>query len=134
MLTDSERTEARRVARLDYRAALVRLKYGHVPQGGRVFWAERARNAWVAYHAGAPWMSGASQGVAEAHAREAARLRAEVERLTAERDKARKWLGRFRRLAGRARHALELLDLGRASKLRMEIQDALMLTEAPSDG
>lgn len=44
-------------------------------------WRERMRNAWAAYHAGAPWMT---QGMADAGAAllgENARLRAEVERL-----------------------------------------------------
>ena len=93
MPTDRERTEAQVLARAHYWNANRMLRdlsrKGELNTVGLRVLIAAMRNACVAYHAGASWMVGASHGVAEAHARESARLRAEVERLTAERDEAR---------------------------------------------
>lgn len=84
-----ERTEgqadAQAVTALDWLAAKARLRHDPPPEGGRHFWAERMRNAWVAYHAGAPWMHPGRSAMLRM-AENNARLRTEVERLTRERD------------------------------------------------
>ncbi len=82
--------DARTIASLDWIAAKARLRHDPPPEGGRHFWAERMRNAWVAYHAGAHWMRGDFElfqelTIAELRGvragEENARLTAEVERL-----------------------------------------------------
>lgn len=85
---------AREVAHKAFRAA----KWIESQESPAGPWRERMRNAWVAYHAGAPWMSDTASAAIALRGMDAdighlqddnKRLRAEVERLTKERDEAR---------------------------------------------
>ena len=82
-------------------------------------WVADMRNAWAAYHAGAPWMTGASWGVAVAHAREVAQLTAEVERWQVRADDLRKLVSAKRIEAERLRGQLAKTRSG-VERLRSE--------------
>lgn len=97
MPTDRERTEAQEWAAGDYLDAKYSVQFdakrdGCIHDTSRCYLA-MMRNAWVAYHAGAPWMRhpAAFQAGMDAAAKmlhgESARLRAEIKRLRAERDR-----------------------------------------------
>lgn len=97
------------IARLDFIAHKARHKYRDRRPGVDVFWLERMRNDWVAYHAGADWMHGCPAcpygDVVQA---DNMRLRAEVERLHGV---CREAAQRLRSLSGQPNHGPKsLLD------------------------
>jgi hypothetical protein len=81
---DMAKLQASRVFSAAKRQALsLRHRHGEAPR-----WPlADMRNAVAAYHAGAPWMTGTSRGVAEVAVAEAARLRAELGRVLVQREK-----------------------------------------------
>ena len=93
MPSDSNRSDVKEwAASYAFRDAK-QMRKAHLSAGetGARIALSRMRNAFVAFHAGAPWMTGASRGVAEAYAQEAARLGAEVRRLrSAQREAAQR--------------------------------------------
>jgi len=86
-----ERTIAQDVATENWRYLKSQVRYwcswkytpgNHPP--AYAAWVARMRNAWVAYHAGAPWMTGASWGLAEATLMDSHRVRRDNAQLAAE--------------------------------------------------